>query len=126
MLSLDVKRTNLNAKTFGGTDRLKAINIWKSVEPGENPGGISWKRNRSRCLISRICGRNVQSGEANKNYCLGWCTNEAGNRRHTGSLIGASSIIVGLDNQIGTVIYLTEILLEESTSKALIKRYGRL
>lgn len=50
MLSLDVKRTNLNAKTFGGTDRLKAINIWKSVEPGENPGGISWKRNRSRCL----------------------------------------------------------------------------
>lgn len=51
----------------------------------------------------------LQPGAVNKNYGLAWCTNEAGNRWHTGSLIGASSMMVGFDNQSGAVILFNSI-----------------
>lgn len=43
-------------------------------------------------------------GDANANYGLGWCVNEKGNRWHTGSLIGASSMMVQLQNGVGGVV----------------------
>lgn len=38
------------------------------------------------------------------NYGLGWCVNERGNRWHTGSLVGASSMMASLDNGISWVL----------------------
>lgn len=37
-------------------------------------------------------------------YGLGWCVNERGNRWHTGSLVGASSMMASLNNGIGWVL----------------------
>lgn len=39
-----------------------------------------------------------------KNYGLGWCVNETGNRWHTGSLVGASSMMASLSNGIAWVM----------------------
>lgn len=43
-------------------------------------------------------------GNVNENYGLGWCVNEKGNRWHTGSLIGASAMMVQLQNGVGGVV----------------------
>lgn len=42
--------------------------------------------------------------EVYSNYGLGWCVNELGNRWHTGSLVGASSMMASLNNGIGWVM----------------------
>jgi len=46
----------------------------------------------------------VAPGATNKNYGLGWCVNPEGNRWHTGSLIGASAMMVQLKNGLGGVV----------------------
>ena len=46
----------------------------------------------------------VQPCDVYANYALGWCVNERGNRWHTGSLAGASSMMASLNNGIGWVL----------------------
>lgn len=46
----------------------------------------------------------VEPCEVYANYGLGWCVNERGNRWHTGSLVGASSMMASLNNGISWVL----------------------
>ena len=66
---------------------------------------IATDSNNENSLLSKYSHETMTTlSAANKNYGLGWCVNAKGNKWHTGSLPGTSSMMAQLSNGTGWVL----------------------
>ena len=89
---------NLEAMDAHGGWLASATDLAKIIVASS---GLGTKRD---ILTTESAMEMVKPYDAYTNYALGWCVNDRGNRWHTGSLAGASSMMASLNNGISWVL----------------------